>query len=107
MTFRAKKLTMSAIVRHLHELPGRTPAIRQLVLQASAPVIAKALGYHDKTVTRLVTEAAGIRDTSTCEPTSPKAGSGARTRRQGPSGVTVMPVTVTPERRSPCLAVNR
>ncbi|MFF5447269.1 hypothetical protein [Streptomyces sp. NPDC012888] len=29
----------------------------QLVLQALAPVIAKALGYHDKTATRLVTEA--------------------------------------------------
>ncbi|QIY73748.1 hypothetical protein HEP84_36015 [Streptomyces sp. RLB1-33] len=30
-----------------------------LVLQAPAPVIAKALGYHDKTTTRLVTEAGG------------------------------------------------
>ncbi|MGW7198495.1 hypothetical protein [Streptomyces chryseus] len=38
---------------------GRTSAIRQLVLQAPAPVIAKALGYHDKTTTRLVTEAGG------------------------------------------------
>lgn len=38
---------------------GRTSAIRQLVLQAPAPVIAKALGYHDKTATRLVTEAGG------------------------------------------------
>ncbi|GAA2966635.1 hypothetical protein [Streptomyces enissocaesilis] len=28
-------------------------------LQAPAPVIAKALGYHDKTATRLVTEAGG------------------------------------------------
>ncbi|EMF56811.1 hypothetical protein SBD_1894 [Streptomyces bottropensis ATCC 25435] len=34
----------------------RTSAIRQLVLQAPAPVIAKALGHHDKTVTRLVTD---------------------------------------------------
>ncbi|MFE4719491.1 hypothetical protein ACFRLW_24225 [Streptomyces sp. NPDC056728] len=34
-------------------------AIRQLVLQAPVPVIAKALGYHDKTTTRLVTEAGG------------------------------------------------
>ncbi|MFD9196260.1 hypothetical protein ACFWCA_49730, partial [Streptomyces phaeochromogenes] len=34
----------------------RTSAIRQLVLQAPAPVIAKALGYRDKTVTRLVTD---------------------------------------------------
>ncbi|MGX1756154.1 hypothetical protein ACWIG5_04435 [Streptomyces lydicus] len=38
---------------------GRISAIRQLVLQAPAPVIAKALGYHDKTATRLVTEAGG------------------------------------------------
>lgn len=30
---------------------GRASAIRQLVLQAPAPVIAKALGYHDKTAT--------------------------------------------------------
>lgn len=38
---------------------GRTSAIRQLVLQDPAPVIAKALGYHDKTAARLVTEAGG------------------------------------------------
>lgn len=38
---------------------GRTSVIRQLVLQAPAPVIAKALGYHDKTAARLVTEAGG------------------------------------------------
>jgi integrase len=49
---------------HLREIGvppqrGRTAAIRQLVLQAPAPVIAKALGYHDKTATRLVTEAGG------------------------------------------------
>ncbi|MFD3622557.1 hypothetical protein ACFWWT_46985 [Streptomyces sp. NPDC058676] len=49
---------------HLREIGvppqrGRTSAIRQLVLQAPAPVIAKALGYHDKTTTRLVTEAGG------------------------------------------------
>ncbi|MET9963026.1 hypothetical protein ABZ128_28835 [Streptomyces sp. NPDC006326] len=49
---------------HLREIGvppqrGRTSAIRQLVLQAPAPVIAKALGYHDKTATRLVTEAGG------------------------------------------------
>ncbi|MET9595644.1 hypothetical protein ABZY45_32670 [Streptomyces sp. NPDC006516] len=38
---------------------GRSSGIRQLVLQAPAPVIARALGYHDKTATRLVTEAGG------------------------------------------------
>ncbi|MFB6850154.1 hypothetical protein ACFCXS_35555 [Streptomyces sp. NPDC056373] len=49
---------------HLREIGvppqrGRTSTIRQIVLQAPAPVIAKALGYHDKTATRLVTEAGG------------------------------------------------
>ncbi|KJS61481.1 hypothetical protein [Streptomyces rubellomurinus] len=38
---------------------ARTFAIRHLVLQAPAPVIAKALGYHDKTATRFVAEAGG------------------------------------------------
>lgn len=38
---------------------ARTSAIRHLLLQTPAPVIAKALGYHDKTATRLVTEASG------------------------------------------------
>ncbi|WP_314254686.1 hypothetical protein [Streptomyces sp. DSM 40907] len=38
---------------------GGTSAIGQLVLQAPAPVIAKALGYHDKTATRMVSEAGG------------------------------------------------
>ncbi|MFF9206296.1 hypothetical protein ACF1AE_31735 [Streptomyces sp. NPDC014986] len=49
---------------HLREIGvppqrGRTSAIRQLVLQAPAAVIAEALGHHDKTTTRLVTEAGG------------------------------------------------
>ncbi|MFF3617426.1 hypothetical protein [Streptomyces sp. NPDC002580] len=38
---------------------GRASAIRQLVLQAPAPVVARALGYHDKTTTRLIVEAGG------------------------------------------------
>ncbi len=38
---------------------ARTSAIRQLALQAPAAVIATTLGYHDKTTTRLVTEAGG------------------------------------------------
>ncbi|MGW0071917.1 hypothetical protein ACWDUI_31175 [Streptosporangium sandarakinum] len=37
---------------------GRTSAIRQLVLQAPAPVIAQALGYHDKSTTRIATAGA-------------------------------------------------
>ncbi|GAB2462310.1 hypothetical protein [Streptomyces incanus] len=54
----------ASLQAHLREIGvppqrGRTSAIRQLVLQAPAPVIAKALGYHDKTTTRLVTEAGG------------------------------------------------
>ncbi|MET9248028.1 hypothetical protein [Nonomuraea sp. NPDC003709] len=43
-------------------IPGRaarTAALRQLVLQAPAPVIAQALGFHDKTTTRLASEAGG------------------------------------------------
>lgn len=36
---------------------GRTSAIRQLVLQAPAPVVAQALGYHDKSTTRIATDA--------------------------------------------------
>jgi hypothetical protein len=38
---------------------GRTAALRQLVLQAPAPVIAKALGYHDKITTVVFAEAGG------------------------------------------------
>ncbi|MFF4825088.1 hypothetical protein ACFY20_19015 [Streptomyces sp. NPDC001312] len=38
---------------------GRPSAIRQLVLQAAAPVIARALGYHDRTTTYLVFEVGG------------------------------------------------
>lgn len=38
---------------------GRSSAIRQLALQAPAPVVARALGYHDKTTTRLVVETGG------------------------------------------------
>ncbi|MEV2275609.1 hypothetical protein AB0I72_08480 [Nocardiopsis sp. NPDC049922] len=37
----------------------RTFALRQLVLQAPAPVIARALGFHDKTTTRAVVQAGG------------------------------------------------
>ncbi len=37
----------------------RLRPLRQLVLQALAAVIAKALGYHHKTTTRLVTEVGG------------------------------------------------
>ncbi|GII56040.1 hypothetical protein Pth03_44290 [Planotetraspora thailandica] len=38
---------------------GRTAAIRQLVLQAPPPVVAQALGYHDKSTTRIAAEAGG------------------------------------------------
>ncbi|MFE2499609.1 hypothetical protein ACFXKS_36195 [Streptomyces scopuliridis] len=36
---------------------GRTSAIRQLVRQAPAPVIAQALGYPHKSTTRIASEA--------------------------------------------------
>ncbi|MCX4583180.1 hypothetical protein [Streptomyces sp. NBC_01481] len=38
---------------------GRTAAIRHLVLQAPAPVIARVLGYHDETTAQLAAEAGG------------------------------------------------
>ncbi|MGY0068303.1 hypothetical protein ACWZEH_16050 [Streptomyces sp. QTS137] len=49
---------------HLREIGappqrGRTSAIRQLLLQAPAPVIAEALGRHDEAATRPVTETGG------------------------------------------------
>jgi hypothetical protein len=51
--------TLAALVRDLG-IPagaGRTAALRQLVLQAPAPVVAQALGYHHNTTTRVATEA--------------------------------------------------
>jgi hypothetical protein len=36
---------------------GRTAAIRQLVLQMPAPVVAQAFGYHQASTTRIATEA--------------------------------------------------
>jgi hypothetical protein len=45
-----------------HGIPvqsGRTAAIRQLVLQAPAPVVATMFGFHHTTTTRLVMEAGG------------------------------------------------
>jgi hypothetical protein len=38
---------------------GRTSALRQLGLQAPAPVVASMLGYHHKHAARLVTEGGG------------------------------------------------
>ncbi|MER6417090.1 hypothetical protein [Streptomyces humidus] len=38
---------------------GRTPAIRHLVLQAPAPVIARMLGYHNDTTAQLAAESGG------------------------------------------------
>jgi len=38
---------------------GRTAAIRHLVLQAPAPVVARMLGYHDDTTAQLAEEAGG------------------------------------------------
>ena len=43
-------------------IPGaasRAATLRQLVLQAPAPVIAQALGFHDKTTTRIAAQAGG------------------------------------------------
>ncbi|MGP3965686.1 hypothetical protein ACTWPT_58065 [Nonomuraea sp. 3N208] len=38
---------------------ARPAALRQLVLQAPAPIIARALGFHDKTTTRVAADAGG------------------------------------------------
>jgi hypothetical protein len=40
----------------LPNLDGRSTAIRQLVLQAPAPVIAGMLGYHPNTAERMAAE---------------------------------------------------
>jgi len=52
-------MTPEALERRLrqHRIPGlrgRTAAIRQLVLQAPAPVVAKMLGYNQDHTARLV-----------------------------------------------------
>ena len=56
-------MTPEALAPRLRHLgfptrPGRTAAIRQLVLQAPAPVIARMLGYNDDHTTRIA-EASG------------------------------------------------
>jgi hypothetical protein len=51
--------TLAELVRAL-DVPTqavRAAALRQLVLQAPAPVIARALDFHDKTATRVAAEA--------------------------------------------------
>jgi integrase len=57
-------MTPDAVERRLrqHRIPalnGRTAALRQLVLQAPAPVIATMLGYNPDHTARLVTEVGG------------------------------------------------
>ncbi|WP_329168994.1 hypothetical protein OG709_34855 [Streptomyces sp. NBC_01267] len=53
--------TLELRLRHLGfpTQRGRTAAIRHLVLQAPAPVIARMLGYHDDTTAQLAAEAGG------------------------------------------------
>lgn len=53
--------TLELRLRHLGFLTqrGRTAAIRHLVLQAPAPVVARMLGYHDDTTAQLAAEAGG------------------------------------------------
>jgi hypothetical protein len=43
----------------LPTVPARTAALRRLVLQAPAPVVADMLGFHPHHTTRVVTEAGG------------------------------------------------
>ncbi|WP_307710692.1 hypothetical protein [Streptomyces sp. V1I6] len=59
-----KPMTAEAIELRLRHLgfptqQGRTAAIRHLVLQAPAPVVACMLGYHDETTAQLTAEAGG------------------------------------------------
>jgi hypothetical protein len=51
--------TLTQLIRDLGvpALAGRTAALRQLVLQAPAPVVAQALGYNHNTTTRVATQA--------------------------------------------------
>ncbi|MFJ9369652.1 hypothetical protein ACIRRA_35270 [Nocardia sp. NPDC101769] len=42
----------------IHNVPGRTSAMRQHVQQMPAPVVADALSYHHVTMTKLAAEAA-------------------------------------------------
>jgi integrase len=54
-------LSVSTLIQLVRDLgvPGlasRTAALRQLVLQAPAPVVAQALGFHHTTTTRVATE---------------------------------------------------
>ncbi|MDG9728749.1 hypothetical protein [Streptomyces sp. DH41] len=58
---RAEQPTLELRLRHLGfpTQRGRTAAIRHLVLQAPAPVIARMLGYHDDTTAQLAAEAGG------------------------------------------------
>ncbi|WP_128382034.1 hypothetical protein [Streptomyces cavernae] len=53
--------TLELRLRHLGfpTQRGRTAAIRHLVLQAPAPVVARMLGYHDDTTAQLAAEAGG------------------------------------------------
>lgn len=53
--------SLAELIRNLG-IPGRSvraAALRQLVLQVPAPVIAQALGFHDKTTTQVLTEVGG------------------------------------------------
>jgi hypothetical protein len=63
---------------------GRAAALRQLVLQAPAPVIAKALGYHDKTTTVALAEAGGTWNSYPAAGTTPSEGDPRPPPRSGP-----------------------
>lgn len=52
----------------------RVAALRQLVLQTPAPVVAKALGYHDHKTTGVLAEVGGTWNGYTARGTSPTEG---------------------------------
>ena len=76
--------TLSATVRHLGvpNVAARMAALRQLVLEMPAPVIADALDYHYTTTTRLAAQTGGVwtRYASGPRPRSPKGWKPDRSR---------------------------
>jgi hypothetical protein len=67
---------LGALVRALGvpTVPARVGVIRQRVLEMPAPVVADALGYHHKTVTRAATQAADSWSRYTAGRGHPQAG---------------------------------
>jgi hypothetical protein len=72
---------LSATVRHLGipNAAARTAALRQLVLEMPAPVVADALGYHYTTTTRIAAQAGGVWTRYATRPEQDRHRAGNRT----------------------------